>query len=62
MLTPVYRSWMTYFFKGKFNLPEGQLGTIFFTTNLIAAASMLVASSLAKRLGNVKVSRARSTH
>ncbi|CAG8248750.1 unnamed protein product [Penicillium salamii] len=47
-------SWMTYFFKGKFNLPEGQLGTIFFTTNLISAASMLVASSLAKRIGNVK--------
>ncbi|KAJ5337125.1 uncharacterized protein N7506_005147 [Penicillium brevicompactum] len=47
-------SWMTYFFKGKFNLPEGHLGTIFFTTNLIAAASMLVASSLAKRIGNVK--------
>ncbi|KAJ5872039.1 uncharacterized protein N7529_004392 [Penicillium soppii] len=47
-------SWMTYFFKGKFNLPEGQLGTIFFTTNLISAASMLIASSLAKRIGNVK--------
>lgn len=46
---------MTYFFKGKFKLPEGQLGTIFFTTNLISAASMLVASSLAKRIGNVKV-------
>lgn len=49
---------MTYFFKGKFNLPEGHLGTIFFTTNLIAAASMLVASSLAKRIGNVKVGHA----
>lgn len=47
---------MTYFFKGKFNLPEGKLGTIFFTTSIIAAASMLVASSLAKRIGNVKVS------
>ncbi|CAI7626776.1 unnamed protein product [Penicillium viridicatum] len=47
-------SWMTYFFKGKFNLPEGELGTIFFTTNIISAASMLVASSLAKRIGNVK--------
>lgn len=47
---------MTYFFKGKFNLPEGELGTIFFTTNIISAASMLVASSLAKRIGNVKVS------
>ncbi|KAJ5130212.1 uncharacterized protein N7515_006251 [Penicillium bovifimosum] len=47
-------SWMTYYFKGKFNLPEGELGTIFFTTNIISAASMLVASSLAKRIGNVK--------
>jgi hypothetical protein len=47
---------MTYFFKRKFSLPEGELGTIFFTTNIISAASMLVASSLAKRIGNVKVS------
>ncbi|KAF3024670.1 hypothetical protein E8E15_009818 [Penicillium rubens] len=47
-------SWMTYFFKGKFNLPSGGLGTMFFTTNIISAASMLVASSLAKRIGNVK--------
>ncbi|OQE01623.1 hypothetical protein PENVUL_c042G05720 [Penicillium vulpinum] len=47
-------SWMTYFFRGKFNLPEGELGTIFFTTNIISAVSMLVASSLAKRIGNVK--------
>ncbi|KAJ5295073.1 hypothetical protein PENANT_c035G10562 [Penicillium antarcticum] len=47
-------SWMTYFFKRKFSLPEGELGTIFFTTNTISAASMLVASSLAKRIGNVK--------
>ncbi|EAU36128.1 conserved hypothetical protein [Aspergillus terreus NIH2624] len=48
-------SWMTYFFKGKFSLPEGQLGSIFFVTSLISAASMLVASSIAKRIGNVKV-------
>ncbi|KAJ5261448.1 Major facilitator superfamily domain general substrate transporter [Penicillium angulare] len=47
-------SWMTYFFKQKFNLPEGELGTIFFVTSSIAAASMLVASSIAKRIGNVK--------
>ncbi|GES60604.1 MFS transporter [Aspergillus terreus] len=47
-------SWMTYFFKGKFSLPEGQLGSIFFVTSLISAASMLVASSIAKRIGNVK--------
>ncbi|GFG23110.1 uncharacterized membrane protein YJR124C [Aspergillus udagawae] len=47
-------SWMTYFFKRKFSLPEGELGSIFFTTSLISAASMLVASSIAKRIGNVK--------
>ncbi|KAL4790091.1 major facilitator superfamily domain-containing protein [Aspergillus venezuelensis] len=47
-------SWMTYFFTRKFSLPEGQLGSIFFTTSIIAAISMLLASSLAKRIGNVK--------
>ncbi|KAL4891381.1 major facilitator superfamily domain-containing protein [Aspergillus ambiguus] len=47
-------SWMTYFFKRKFSLPEGELGSIFFVTSLISAASMLVASSIAKRIGNVK--------
>lgn len=46
---------MIYFFRRKFGLPEGQLGTIFFITSCIAAASMLVASSIAKRIGNVKV-------
>jgi hypothetical protein len=48
---------MTYFFRGKFSLPEGQLGSIFFVSSIIAAASMLVASSIAKRIGNVKVRR-----
>ncbi|KAJ5407627.1 hypothetical protein N7509_001510 [Penicillium cosmopolitanum] len=47
-------SWMTYFFRRKFSLPEGELGTIFFFTSIISAASMLVASSIAKRIGNVK--------
>lgn len=46
---------MTYFFHRKFSLAEGELGTIFFVTSTIAAASMLVASSIAKRIGNVKV-------
>lgn len=46
---------MTYFFKRKFTLPEGKLGSIFFITSIISAASMLVASSIAKRIGNVKV-------
>ncbi|KAJ5639896.1 uncharacterized protein N7484_007758 [Penicillium longicatenatum] len=47
-------SWMTYFFHQKFNLPEGELGTIFFFTSSISAASMLVATSIARRIGNVK--------
>jgi hypothetical protein len=46
---------MTYFFHQKFNLPEGELGTIFFFTSSISAASMLVATSIARRIGNVKV-------
>lgn len=46
---------MTYFFRRKFSLPESELGTIFFVTSTVAAASMLVASSIAKRIGNVKV-------
>ncbi|BCR85850.1 putative MFS transporter [Aspergillus chevalieri] len=47
-------SWMTYFFRNKFSLPEGNLASIFFTTSIIASISMLVASSIAKRIGNVK--------
>ncbi|MCJ1314740.1 hypothetical protein MMC15_000052 [Xylographa vitiligo] len=47
-------SWVTYFFRQKFDLHEGKLGSLFFTTSIIAAASMLVASSIAKRIGNVK--------
>ena len=45
---------MTYFFKKKFNLPEGELGSLFFTASFIQALSILVASSIAKRIGNVK--------
>ncbi|KIW82614.1 hypothetical protein Z517_05641 [Fonsecaea pedrosoi CBS 271.37] len=47
-------SWVTYFFKRKFNLPEGKLGSIFSITGIISALSMLVASSISKRIGNVK--------
>lgn len=46
-------SWVTYFFRSRYNLSEGALGSIFFTTSIVAAGSMLVASSLAKRFGNV---------
>ncbi|KAL9629094.1 MAG: hypothetical protein Q9164_007023 [Protoblastenia rupestris] len=47
-------SWITYFFKRKFEIPEGQLGTLFFFTNIVASISSLVASSLAKRIGLIK--------
>ncbi|SPO00367.1 related to Staphylococcus multidrug resistance protein [Cephalotrichum gorgonifer] len=47
-------SWITYFFKSRYNIKEGKLGSLFFVTSIIAAASMLVASSLAKRFGDVK--------
>ncbi|KAK5044940.1 hypothetical protein LTR84_010312 [Exophiala bonariae] len=47
-------SWVTFFFKQKFGLSEGKLGSIFSITGVISALSMLVASSIAKRIGNVK--------
>ncbi|RBR08523.1 uncharacterized protein FIESC28_10213 [Fusarium coffeatum] len=47
-------SWITFYFKSQYHIEEGQLGSIFFTTSIIAACSVLVASSLAKRFGNVR--------
>ncbi|KAF4548233.1 MFS-type transporter-like protein 32 [Elsinoe fawcettii] len=47
-------SWITYFFREKFGLKDGALGSIFFTTSIIAALSSLVAASIAKRFGNIK--------
>ncbi|KAL8778860.1 MAG: hypothetical protein Q9213_007214 [Squamulea squamosa] len=47
-------SWIIYFFTTKFSLPEGTLGTLFFTTSIIAAVSNLVASSISKRIGLLK--------
>lgn len=47
-------SWTTNYYKRTFNLPEGYLGTLFFTTSIIAALSVLVAASLARRIGNIK--------
>ncbi|KAI2784287.1 MFS general substrate transporter [Daldinia loculata] len=46
-------SWITYYFKSQFDIEEGELGSIFFVTQTIAGASMIIASSLAKRFGNV---------
>ena len=50
----VPQSWVTYFFKQKFSLPEGQLGTLFFTANIVSSVSHLVASSISKRIGLIK--------
>ncbi|KAL6893345.1 major facilitator superfamily domain-containing protein [Trichoderma evansii] len=47
-------SWVTYFFRWRYSIKEGELGSIFFVTSLTSACSMLVASSLAKRFGNIK--------
>jgi MFS family permease len=47
-------SWVISFFKRKFDLEEGFLGSVFFTTSIISAASMLVAARLARKIGNVK--------
>jgi len=46
-------SWVTFFFRSRYGLEEGKLGSVFFVTSIIAACSMIVASSLAKRFGNV---------
>ncbi|KAK4119552.1 MFS general substrate transporter [Parathielavia appendiculata] len=47
-------SWLTYYFRSRFDLDEGRLGSVFFTTSIISATSVIVASAIAKRLGNVK--------
>ncbi|KAH8689840.1 MFS transporter [Talaromyces proteolyticus] len=47
-------SWVTYFFRRKFGLSEGGLGSFFSAASVIQAISMLIASSIAKRFGNVK--------
>ncbi|KAI0864614.1 MFS general substrate transporter [Xylaria cubensis] len=47
-------SWITYYFQWRFDVEEGKLGSIFFVTQILAAMSMLVASSIARRLGNIK--------
>ncbi|CZT50346.1 related to Staphylococcus multidrug resistance protein [Rhynchosporium secalis] len=47
-------SWVTFFFHEKFHLKEGVLGSLFSTTAIIAALSMLLASSIAKRIGNIQ--------
>ncbi|KAH9884077.1 MFS general substrate transporter [Xylariomycetidae sp. FL2044] len=46
-------SWISYYFQYEFHVDEGKLGSFFFTTQVLAGISMIVASSLAKRFGNV---------
>ena len=50
-----HSSWVTFYFRSQFGIEEGKLGSLFFTTSIISAITVLVASSIAKRLGNVKV-------
>lgn len=50
----VPQTWVTYFFKQKFSIPEGQLGTLFFTANIVSSVSHLVASSISKRIGLIR--------
>ena len=47
-------SLVIYFFTQKFSMPEGELGTLFFVTNIISSLSNLVAASISKRIGLVK--------
>ncbi|OKL62562.1 hypothetical protein UA08_02134 [Talaromyces atroroseus] len=47
-------SWITYYFRRKFDMSDGELGSLFSGTSIIQAISMLLASSIAKRFGNVK--------
>lgn len=49
-----FSSWAVWYFHDKFNLQEGKLGSLFFGTSIIAAISVLLASSIAKRFGNVR--------
>jgi len=46
-------SWVTYFFHVKFDLPEGELGSLFFTTGILSAFSSIIAASLSRRIGLV---------
>ncbi|KAI2628775.1 MFS general substrate transporter [Hypoxylon sp. NC1633] len=46
-------SWVTYYFKSRFDIEEGNLGSIFFVAQMLSGLSIIFASSLAKRFGNV---------
>lgn len=44
-------SWLSYFFNSRFSISAGALGTLFFTTSLVAATSNLFGAPLARRIG-----------
>lgn len=50
----VTTSWISEFFTEKFRLAAGTLGTLFFVTSLINAASNLCSASIARRIGLIK--------
>ncbi|KAK9466221.1 major facilitator superfamily domain-containing protein [Lipomyces arxii] len=47
------QSWISYYFFFRFDIEEGEIGQLLFNTNMVAAASALVASSISRRLGPV---------
>ncbi|KAF5518444.1 putative membrane protein [Colletotrichum aenigma] len=50
-LTP--QSWIAFFFRWKFDMDNGLLGSMFFVCSFLAVVTTLIASSLAKRFGNL---------
>ncbi|KAJ0270002.1 hypothetical protein Brms1b_011890 [Colletotrichum noveboracense] len=50
-LTP--QSWIAFFFRWKFDMDNGLLGSMFFVCSFLAVVTTLIASSLAKRIGNL---------
>lgn len=49
----VAETWVVYFFKSKFKLSEGVLGSMFSSLNLLCAVSNVLAGNLAQKFGNV---------
>jgi sugar phosphate permease len=47
-------SWLTYFFTTYHHIAAGPLGTLFFTTNILATLSNFAALPLARKLGPLK--------
>ncbi|KAL9571758.1 hypothetical protein ACKAV7_004082 [Fusarium commune] len=47
-------SWMTYFFKREYDMPEGALGSATFTAGIISSVLNLVSSPLSRAIGQVQ--------